>query len=116
MSSAKLKTVLFSLLAVSLSAAATVGNFGGKIVGKPDISPGGKWIYVESSNRSVRRVEISHAIVSYDPKVVAKDRRPRAADSLQEGATVRVSATQDDTGEWKATSVKILSTPGAVNN
>jgi len=104
----KTTVLALTLLAAALCFSATTGVFRGKIVIGDPSGPPHKWIYVQASARSVRRVEISNARVSYSSAVAARNRLPRPANSLQQGTEVEVTAAQDSSGEWKATSVRIL--------
>ncbi len=92
---------------------ATLGVFRGSVVKGPDSGPG--WIYVKSRNGMVRRVEVSHAQVHYAREYPVSARKKSAGDALVEGAEVRVSAEQDDGGEWRASDVEILP-PGTMKS
>jgi hypothetical protein len=98
------------LLVLSTFASARDGSFTGQVVNGPNLDANKKWVYVQSPKGAVRRVEISAAQVSYDPAVNAKDRQAKAADSVHEGAEVRVTASLDSEGEWKASRIEILKT------
>ncbi len=56
----------------------------------------------------MRRVEVSRATVSYDEGVPAKLREKDPNHALTLGAEVRVTADQDEHGEWRATAIEIL--------
>jgi hypothetical protein len=58
-----------------------------------------------------RRVDVSHASVTYDDGVPTETRVPRAKDALTAGAEVRVTAEQSSDGEWTASRVEILKVP-----
>jgi hypothetical protein len=88
--------------------AATSGTFRGQVVSGPELDAGKKWIYVQASKGAVRRVEVSQAKVAFAPELKASPRRAKPQDALREGAQVRVTASQDSDGEWKATAVEIL--------
>ena len=98
----------FVILSCSLLLAATSGSFRGQIVNGPELDAGKKWIYVQASKGAVRRVEVSQAKVTLAPGVKASARSAKPQDALREGAQVRVTASQDSDGEWKATAVEIL--------
>lgn len=102
----RVNLLVLLLLSAALSFAATQGIFSGKIVSGPDSNR--QWIYVQGPRGTVRRVDVSHANISYSSQVPSKDRVGRPQDELRDGAQVRVTAMQDDSGEWKATSVRIL--------
>ena len=92
---------------VGLSAG-TPGSFRGTIVEGPHDATGKNWIYVQSRNGMARRVDISHARVSYDESVPADARSPKPEDALTAGVEVRVTAEQGSDGEWRASRVEIL--------
>ena len=64
-------------------------------------------------NGMARRVEISHAQVSYDEEVPAAERRPKPEEALVVGTEVRVTAEQGSDGEWRASEVEILKVVGS---
>ena len=99
---------LFVFLACAVAFAATDGNFTGKIVDGSAFGSTGKWIYVQGAKGSARRVDISGARVTYSSAVHNKDRSSRPINSLRPGTEVRVTASQDEVGEWRATEVRIL--------
>lgn len=88
--------------------AGSLGSFRGTIIDAPQAGSGNRWIYVQGRNGMARRVEISHARVSYDESFPAAERRGKPDDALVPGAEVRVSAEQGTDGEWKATRIEIL--------
>jgi hypothetical protein len=92
------------LLAASL-AFGTNGSFVGRVVKGPNTDASRNWLYVQSPHGSVRRVDVSAAKIGYAAGVEKKD---RAKDAVREGAQVRVTASQDGEGEWKATKVEIV--------
>jgi hypothetical protein len=75
------------------------------------MTPG--WMYMKSANGQVRRVGISRARVVYSDAVPAGERQKMPALSIGSGAEVRVTAQQDQNGEWRATRIEILSLHGA---
>lgn len=99
-------SLIFGLTVVV--SAGTPVSFRGTIVDGPHDAHGKNWIYVQSKNGMARRVEISHAEISYDEDVLAADRVPRPEKALIAGAEVRVTAEQGSDGEWRASSVEIL--------
>jgi len=86
--------------------AGTLGSFRGTIVRGPDQSSG--WIYVEGRNHTLRRVNASGAKVEYESDVPAEERKKPIPKVLPLGTPVRVTAEQDDGGEWHATEIEIL--------
>jgi len=92
------------------ASAGTPGSFRGTIVKGPHPGSEKNWIYIESRNGMARRVEVSHARVTYAPTVPAADRSSRPQDALAPGAVVRVTGEQGSDGEWKAGSIEILRT------
>ena len=100
-----LTLVVFLLLATL--AYATEGSFRGTLITPPDTEPTQGWLYVKGRNGLIRKVEVSHARVSYseDPSTEGKQ---TAADKLEPGTEVRVTAEQDSTGQWRASEVEVI--------
>ncbi len=92
--------------AVLLLPSGVPGTFRGTVVRGPDPRPG--WIFVAGANQSLRRVEVSNATISYDESVPVAQRAKVPSKSLTPGADIRVTAEQDDQGEWRATEIEIL--------
>ena len=84
------------------------GTFRGVIVHAPAGEPTQGWIYVAGRNGNLRRAEVSHARVLYAGSVPLRLRAKDPFRGLQEGAEVRVTASQDGKGEWQASRVEIL--------
>lgn len=103
MNARRIVTIL--LLAVPL-VAGTPGTFRGILGEVADRSPG--WMYVRGHNDMLRVVDVSQAEVSYDDAIppIRRDKDPATA--LQPGAEVRVTAEQDERGDWRATEIEIL--------
>ncbi len=99
-------TVYALILVLAIACIATPGSFRGTIVDNPSAVKG--WIYVQGRNGSARRVEISRAKILYGDDVPAAARRPKPEEALIPGTEVRVTAEQDNDGEWHATQVEIL--------
>ena len=95
------------LFASTLSIAATVGNFSGRLVSGPEGDSTHHWIYVLGNKGSIRRVDVSGAAVEYGSGFRKGDRRSDARESLRAGAQVHVTAAQNATGEWKASRVTV---------
>ena len=121
--------VIAVLLATSgLVSAGLLGVFQGKIVKSSAVNSGSKsksappehWLYVQSRNGSVRRVNIAKALVEYDDDVPAKQRHKNPAESLRLATEVRITAEQDHTddgsGDWQAKHVLILAPIAPVQN
>ena len=100
-------TVLVSAGLLPLSAEIS-GTFRGVIVHPPRGEASHGWIYVQGRNGNLRRAEVSHARVLYAGSVPERLREQIPARSLKEGVEVRVTASQDGNGEWRASRVEIL--------
>ncbi len=93
-------------LAALPSRAATLGEFRGTVVNGPEKSD--TWVYVEGRNHSVRRVYVRGAKIRYNEEVPQSERKNPVPKALPIGTQVRVTAEQDDAGEWRATEIEIL--------
>jgi hypothetical protein len=103
-----------AVLALTLELALSVicpaagrGSFRGRIASTA-IEHQHQWIYVEAGHRNLRRVDVSRASVRFGDTVAPNRRTAHPADSLARGAEVEVTAEQDNSGEWKASSVRIV--------
>jgi hypothetical protein len=96
------------LLLFSVAAFAANGSFVGQVVNGPNLDSNKKWVFVQGPRGPVRRVEISAAKISFSSSVAKKERDARPEDAVREGAQVRVTASQDGQGEWKASAVEIV--------
>ena len=105
--SAVKKLISFIVLMATVAYAAS-GSFVGQVVNGPNADAGKKWVFVQSKKGATRKVEISSAKVVFDDDVPKKDRTAKPEDAIKEGAQVRVTASQDSSGEWKASEVEIL--------
>ena len=85
---------------------ASPGSFRGVIVRGPDDNPG--WIWVKGANGMLRKVGVQGARVVYDDAVPNNDRERQPQMSIKSGAEIRVTANQDDNGDWRATKIEIL--------
>jgi hypothetical protein len=94
------------LISAMILWAQTPGTFRGVVIHGPEITPG--WMFLKSANGQVRRVGISRAQVVYSETVPAKQRQTMPALSIASGAEVRVTAEQDQDGEWRAIKIEIL--------
>jgi hypothetical protein len=98
-------------LLLSIPAAFAVdGTFRGKIADPPSSVPAVKgWIFVEGRNQMLRRVEVAHAEIVYGEEVPTSGQRHNCtSDCLFKGQEVRITAHQDESGEWRAKRVEIL--------
>jgi hypothetical protein len=100
-------TPAFILILSAICPAAARGSFRGRIA-NTSVENRRQWIYVEAGRRNVRRVDVSRATIRFGENVAPNRRTPHPADSLARGAEVEVIAAQDDSGEWRASSVRIL--------
>ena len=100
----------FALLILSPAAFAVDGTFRGKIADPPSSVPAVKgWIFVEGRNQMLRRVEVAHAEIVYGEEVPTSNQRHQCnSDCLFKGQEVRITAHQDESGEWRAKRVEIL--------
>jgi hypothetical protein len=102
-------SLAFGLLVGLPSASAVDGTFRGKVTDPPANEPSVKgWIFVEGRNHMLRRVEITHADIVFGEEVPASERRKCSADCLSAGQEVRITAHQDEKGEWRAQRIEIL--------
>jgi hypothetical protein len=104
---------LLSALLFVLDLSATPGTFRGKIVGPPSGKHHNGWLYIQGKNKMLRRVALAKAHVFYADHVPEDQREKVAANGLAEGAEVRVTAEQDEKGEWRALRIEILKVPVA---
>jgi len=91
----------------------TEGIFQGTVVDPPPSQPPSPgWIYVEGGNHLLRKVEVSHAEIVFGAQVPANEKHKCGPECLAAGQEVRVTAEQDESGEWRARRVEILRTGG----
>ena len=83
------------------------GTFLGTLVSPSGNHSEARWIYVKGKNGVIRRVEISAAKVGYAENIPAEQQKQPAAAALQPGTEIRVTASQDANGEWRASRVEI---------
>jgi hypothetical protein len=98
------------LIAVLSVFAGTSGSFAGTVIEGPDASSG--WVYVQGHNHSIRRVDVSRARIRYASDMPKSERKDPVPQTLPPGTHVRVTAEQDESGEWRAKDVEILNTGG----
>lgn len=82
------------------------GSFRGVVVRGPDHQQG--WIYVAGRNDSLRRVEVTKAVVTYDEGVPARLRGRAPREEIVEGAEIRVTGEPDAKGAWHASEIEIV--------
>jgi len=99
--------VIFS----SIATFAASGTFRGTLVGDPVTQDSHKWVYLQAPNGSIRRVEISRAELVYGEEIGRQPHPAKPSAALQKGTGVRVTASQDESGEWAATRVEIVQMP-----
>ena len=106
----KLKRLaLIWFLGAAAALAGMTGTFRGTIVDPGTKSSADRgWIYVQGRNQMLRRVQVADAKIVYASDVPAAMKAAKAASALIDGAEVRVTAAQDGSGEWRATTVEIL--------
>jgi hypothetical protein len=85
------------------------GTFQGTVVEPPASEQARSgWIFIKGPNRSLRRVEVTHAVVTLGPGVAHSGKRKCDWECLAVGQEIRVTAGQDSAGEWRAKRVEIL--------
>ncbi|MGH9568110.1 MAG: hypothetical protein ACRD4F_00625, partial [Candidatus Angelobacter sp.] len=88
---------------------AAEGMFQGKVVDPPVSGPHRPgWIFVQGRNHMLRRVEVTHAKITFGEQVPVSQRHQCKTDCLQVGQEIRVTADQDSAGEWRAKKIEIL--------
>jgi hypothetical protein len=103
--------LLAALICASTVVFAVSGTFRGVLVQDPVTQGAHEWVYLESPNGSVRRVEISRAEVVFGEEVGRARQQASPSKALRKGAGLRVTASQDESGEWAATRVEIIEMP-----
>ena len=105
---------LLAGLLVSGPLSAVDGTFRGRIVSPPASEKAvSGWIFVEGKNHMLRRVEVAHALIVFGDDVPVSQHRQCTSECLSPGQEVRITASQDAAGEWRAKRVEILRlTPG----
>jgi hypothetical protein len=87
---------------------AVTGVFQGRLLQPDGWDAGSGWMFVQSPNKSVRRVEIRTAHLRYSDEIPKHARKKELADGLRDADQVRVTANQRSDGEWSAQVVEIL--------
>jgi hypothetical protein len=101
------RTLLAFFLLISTAFAAD-GRFVGQIVNGPDLNAAQKIVYVQGPHGASRKVDITTAKITFSPDVPRQDRESKPEAGVREGAQVRVTASQDDSGDWRASAVEIM--------
>jgi hypothetical protein len=101
-------SLLLLALAVAPYLDATAGTFRGRIVEAPAGKEHEGWLYVQGRNKMLRRVALASAVVVYSDQVPSHQRDKVPANALSAGTEVRVTAEQDESGEWRALRIEIL--------
>jgi hypothetical protein len=100
---------LLLLVLVSGLHAGSSGTFRGTLVSAPGNPSELHWIYVKGKNGVIRRVEVSSAKVLYSENVPRDQRKQSPTSVLQPGTEIRVTASQNSKGAWRASRIEILS-------
>jgi hypothetical protein len=100
----------------SVASFAASGTFRGTLVQEPVTQGSQTWLYLQSPNGSVRRVEVSHARLVYGEEMRRQSHPAKASDVLRKGVTLRITASQNESGEWAATRVEIIEMPPKAAN
>src|ERR1700757_1768617 len=99
--------VLIVLLVSGLSFASE-GVFQGMVVDPPPSQPASPgWIFVEGGNHLLRKVEVTHAEIVFVKQIPERGKRKCGPECLEAGQEVRITANQDESGEWRARRVEI---------
>jgi len=104
------KRALICCFVFLATAFASSGSFVGEIVNGPKLDTSRKWVFVQGPRGSSRKVDITTATISFSPDVPKRDREAPPENAVREGAQVRVTASQDDDGDWKASAVEVIKT------
>ncbi len=91
-----------------LGAANTPGVFRGVVVENPQGEASTSFIFLRARTGSVRKVEMSKAVIAYDETVPKEQQGQNPSAALKPGADVRVTAEQESDGEWHASRIDIL--------
>jgi hypothetical protein len=102
---------LLVLVVFTADLSATPGTFRGKVVEPPSGKEHQGWLYVQGKNKMLRRVALGNAPIFYAANVPENQRERVPTNSLLAGAEVRVTAEQDEAGEWRALRIEILKAP-----
>jgi hypothetical protein len=103
------------ILFVSLLSGLSFGSegiFQGTLVDPPSSQPASPgWVFIQGGNHLLRKVEVTHAEIVFGTQVPAREKRKCGPECLMPGQEVRVTAEQDESGEWRAKKVEILRLP-----
>ena len=97
--------VLFVLVAAAFAAD---GSFTGQVVNGPNLDANKKWVFIQGARGPVRRVDINDAKVSFGAEMKKRDKAMKPEDAIREGAELRVTASLDGEGDWKASRVEVV--------
>ena len=105
----RITSLSFLLLFLGTPTWAVDGTFQGRVIDPPVSQPiRHGWIYVQGRNHLLRRVEVSHADIVFGENVPVSHRHKCTVECLTAGLEVRITAEQDNAGEWRAKRVEIL--------
>ena len=105
----RVTAVLFLLIFMNAATWAVDGTFQGRVIDPPLNHPlRYGWIYVQGRNHLLRRVEVSHAHIVFGENIPVSQRHKCNMECLSAGQEIRVTAEQDDAGEWRAKTVEII--------
>src|SRR3954470_19053940 len=104
--------VLILIIPIGSFGAGMLGVFQGKIVRGPVAKGKARWLYVQSRNGMVRRVNIARASVEYDEDYPVSLKQQKPASSLALDVEVRITAEQEHSkkgdGEWQGREILII--------
>jgi len=95
----------------SVASFAASGTFRGTLVQDPVTQGPQTWLYLQSPNGSVRRVEVSHAELVYGEEIRRQPHPAKASEVLRQGVCLRIRAAQNEAGEWADIRVEIIEMP-----
>lgn len=102
-------TLLLLLMGLAVPVFGTEGMFQGRVVDSPADQPvRSGWVYVQGRNHMLRRVEVSHASITFSKDVPDSQRHKCGMECLTPGLEIQVTAEQDSSGEWRAKRIEIL--------
>jgi hypothetical protein len=107
----RVRTLVLIVLLVSGLSFGAEGVFQGVVVDPPPSQPASPgWIFVQGGNHLLRKVEVTHAEIVFRERIPDREKRKCGPECLEAGQEVRVTANQDESGEWRARRVEILRT------
>ena len=93
---------------MAAAAFAADGSFTGQVVNGPNLDADKKWVFIQGPRGPVRRVDINGAKISFGAEMKKQDKAMKPEDAIREGAELRVTASLDGEGEWKASKVEVV--------